>query len=90
MLAKDDELPKTIIFRCTKNDCARIYSFLCKSAPRHAMSMYHSSLTQTTKTEIQDLFKSGDRLRCLSATIAFGMVNLSVYKHEMCDINLLL
>lgn len=70
-----EEVPKTIIFCRTKNDCSKVYCFLCKSAQnKDAVSMYHSSLTQVTKTQVQDNFKCGAQLRCLSATIAFGMV----------------
>ena len=77
ILSKDeDQAPKTIVFCRTKNDCSKVYLFLRKCAyDKHSVSMYHSSLTQTTKAEIQNKFKSGDHLRCLSATIAFGMVN---------------
>ena len=66
-------MPKTLIFCCTRNDCAKVYGFLRKSAHRQ-VSMYHSTLTQTTKTEVQSSFRCGGRLRCLSATVAFGMV----------------
>ena len=78
MLAEDEDILKTIIFCRTKNDCAKIYGFLCKSGDKHAVSMYHSSLTQGTKTQIQENFKSGGQLRCLSATVAFGMVNCNM------------
>lgn len=70
-----EEVPKTIVFCRTKNDCAKIYSFLCKSPPRHTVAMYHSSLTEATKNKMQEQFKCRGQLRCLSATIAFGMVN---------------
>lgn len=70
-----EEVPKTIVFCRTKNDSSKVYRFLHKSAHnKHAVSMYHSSLTQATKIQVQDNFKSGSQLRCLSATIAFGMV----------------
>lgn len=70
------EVPKTIVFCRTKNDAAKVYSLLLKSAnDKHSIDMYHSSLTQGTKRRVQDRFKSGTQLRCLSATIAFGMVN---------------
>ena len=79
-------MPKTLIFCCTRNDCAKVYGFLKKSAHRQ-VSMYHSTLTQTTKTEVQSSFRCGGRLRCLSATVAFGMVitktYLSVYSSDM-------
>ena len=73
---KQQEVPKTIIFCRTKNDCSKIYCYLCKYAhAKHSVSMYHSSLTPSTKAQVRDNFKSGAQLRCLSATVAFGMVN---------------
>lgn len=68
------EVPKTIIFCGTKNNCSKVYCHLVKAANKSAVSMYHSSLTKATKTKIHDDFKSGTQLRCLAATIAFGMV----------------
>lgn len=69
------EVPKTIIFCGTKNNCSKVYCHLVKAAhSKHSVSMYHSSLTQATKAQMHDDFKSGVQLRCLSATIAFGMV----------------
>ena len=76
-----EEVPKTIVFCRTKNDCVKVYNFLCKSSPKHAVTMYHSSLTQATRDKVQELFKSrGAILRCLSATIAFGMVILKYFR----------
>ena len=75
-----EEVPKTIIFCRTKNDCAKVYSFLCKSLPRNTVSMYHSSISQSTRSTVQEQFRCSGQLRCLSATIAFGMViNLEVH-----------
>ena len=37
-------------------------------------SMYHASLTHSTKSQIEDLFWRKTDLRCLVATVAFGMV----------------
>ena len=71
------EVPKTIIFCQTKNDAAKVYALLLKSAySKHSVSMYHSSITQGTRTRVQEKFSTGTELRCLTATIAFGMVNL--------------
>lgn len=71
------DVPKTVIFCRTKNDTSKVYSFLLKSAySKHSVGMYHSSLTQRTKTHVQDNFRAGCSLRCLSAKVAFGMVNL--------------
>lgn len=69
------EVPKTIFFCRTKNDCSKVYYHLAKAAVcKRTVSMYHASLTQATKAQLYDDFKSGVRLLCLSATIAFGMV----------------
>lgn len=69
------EMPKTIIYCRTKNDCSKVYLHLRKYARvKCLVTMYHSSLTPATKRDVQDKFKNGDELRCLSATIAFGMV----------------
>lgn len=84
MLSRN-EVPKTLIFCCTRDDCAKVYGFLSKSA-RRQVSMYHSSLTQTTKTEVQSSFGCGGQLRCLSATVAFGMVIaglMCIYSSDM-------
>ena len=76
MLAEEEGAPKTIIFCRTKNDCSKVYSFVSKSICRgtNTVSMYHGSLSQATKSQVLADFKSGTELRCLSATIAFGMV----------------
>lgn len=75
VLCKGEEVPKTIIFCRTKNDCSKVYFFLRKYAQdKNSVSMYHSSLTQPTKAQVREKFKSGTQLRCLSATVAFGMV----------------
>ena len=54
-----------------------MYKFLSKSANKGIVTMYHSSLTQVTKTAVQNDFKAGTSLRCLSATVAFGMVRIT-------------
>lgn len=70
------QAPKTIVFCTTKNYCSKVYYCLSKGAcDKHAVSMYHASLTQDTKSKVHDNFKCGAQLRCLSATVAFGMVN---------------
>lgn len=70
----DVDVPKSIVFCRTKNDCSRIYLHLHKCAyQKTSVSMYHSSLTQMTKREVEHKFRNGE-LRCLSATVAFGMV----------------
>lgn len=75
MLSMEEEMPKTLIFCCTKTECAKVYNYLRKSSQNgNTISMYHASLTQTTRSQVQKSFQCGQP-RCLSATIAFGMVN---------------
>ena len=75
ILGEDEEIPKSIIFCRTRNDCSRVFLYLHKQArQKTSVTMYHSSLTQTTKREVERNFKTGEQLRCLSATVAFGMV----------------
>ena len=72
LCAKD--IPKTIVFCRTKDVACKVYKFLLHASPkRKYVSMYHASLTQRTKKYIWDNFKNG-QIRCISATIAFGMV----------------
>ena len=59
---------KTLIFPQTKDDVYKGFSFL--SASSLQVSMYHAS--EESKAFIQSTFTSC--LRCLSGTIAFGMV----------------
>lgn len=67
-------IPKTIVFCKTKNICSKVYCCLSKTArDKSSVSMYHASLTQATKAQVHENFKSGSQLRCLAATIAFGM-----------------
>lgn len=68
-------VPKTIIFVPTKNVGCKLYSWLSKcTTSKHSVYLYHASLTQTTKVHIQSMFRKQCDLRCLVATVAFGMV----------------
>lgn len=69
-------IPKMIVYVQTKNAAWRVYSCLQKeSAKRSYVAVYHASLTQTTKLAVYEDFRSsGSSLRCLVATVAFGMV----------------
>lgn len=71
-----DNKPKTIVYTLTKNDACRVFAFL-KSAARDkkCIGMYHANLTESTKTSVFNEFSQpSSRMRCLVATIAFGMV----------------
>lgn len=70
------KIPKTIIYCHTKDSACKVYSFLKKaSKAKHAVDVYHASLSELHKTFVQSAFQSTtSEIRCLVATIAFGMV----------------
>ena len=75
--AKDvNDVPKMMIYTQTKDVTCKVFSYLRKSAPqKHWIGMYHASLTEKTKVFMQRQFQNNEsQLRCLVATIAFGMV----------------
>ena len=81
LIASTDDLaliPKTIIFSHTKDQVYKVFSLLSMSAKhKHSVSMYHASQSVEAKHFIQSTFRSpSSELRCLSATIAFGMVGI--------------
>ena len=69
-------IPKTLIFVGTKDAAVKVYRVLHHSAQfKSLVSMFHTSLTQSTKTHIVEQFQSSSsQLRILVATVAFGMV----------------
>lgn len=68
--------PKTIIFCRTKAVAGSIYYFLRARVPRGMVSMFHAKLTTETKNSLfREYSSTTSRLRCLIATIAFGMVS---------------
>ena len=75
------DVPKMIIFCQSKDAAVKIYRFLSGSAYRkESVSMFHASLTQNTKRVIQEKFQSSTCiLRCLVATVAFGMVCIFIW-----------
>ena len=80
-------VPKTLIFTQTKNIACKIYAWLSEhAATKTRVSMYHASLTHSTKAQIQQHFSSSEGdLRCLVSTVAFGMVNTVLLVDEcMC------
>ena len=78
MLATDDpcSVPKTVIFFETKKQAVEGFVFLQKSAAqRHYVGAYHASLTEESKFFVRQNFSSRTtEMRCLCATVAFGMV----------------
>ena len=69
-------MPKTIIFTQSKDLACKIaYTLQQSAAKKNYVGVYHASLTQHTKCAIQEGFSSAtSSLRCLVATVAFGMV----------------
>lgn len=77
LTAKDlSDIPKMLILTKAKDMTCKVYSFLTNSVSKKRwIGMYHASLTQVTKSFIQRHFQNDEsELRCLVATIAFGMV----------------
>lgn len=80
------EVPKTLIFCQTKDAVCKVYKLLSKAdCTGKLVSMFHASLTQATKSHMQHSFQSSSSgLRCLAATVAFGMVGpLIVYYNSL-------
>jgi len=73
------KLPKTIVFCRTKTLAAKVYLYLRNAASsQDAVSLYHATLTEQTKTSIYNTFSSTNSIiRCLCATVAFAMVSSS-------------
>ena len=61
-----ESIPKTLIFVQTKTTGCKLYNWLsqCASSQR-SVGLYHASLTQTTKSHLQGIFKQQSDLRCL-------------------------
>ena len=67
------------LFICnTKHVVVKLYNFQSKAARVQGMvSMYHATLTEETKRFLhQQFFLPSSDLRCLVATVAFGMVSI--------------
>ena len=68
-------VPMTVIFVRAKNVGYKLFSLLTDHAlAKSAVGFYHASLTQTTKSHLVSMFQKQSDLRCLIATVAFGMV----------------
>ena len=72
------DFPKTLIFCQTKEITSKIYTYL-SCYQRDRTGMYHASLTKETRQHTYRLYRDpGSQLRCIVATIAFGMVRKSI------------
>ena len=70
------DIPKTIVFAQTKAVVCKLYKYLTAALGSTVVGMYHASLTPTYKQSLQRQFSSNESsLRCLVATVAFGMVS---------------
>ena len=88
------EINKVIVYVPTKNTACKVYHFLrAASTNKQSVGMYHADLTQATKSSVyQDFTRSCSVVRCLVATIAFGMVcgvQERVHVHILCAIHVL-
>ena len=70
-----EEFAKTIN---TTHVVVKLYNFQSKAASVQGMvSMYHATLTEETKRFLrQQFFLPSSDLRCLVATVAYGMVSI--------------
>ena len=71
------QFPKTVILCQRKEAVSNIYKHLKKVAQvPHMVTMFHASLREETKKAVYTEFSSTTTtLRCLVATIAFGLVS---------------
>ena len=83
MLATDDpySIPKTVIFFPTKKEAVEGFAFLQRSATqKYYVGAYHASLTEETKSFVRQSFSlRTTEMRCLCATVAFGMVRCLLF-----------
>lgn len=72
------DIPKTIVYVQTKDMVWKVYHFLQQAALKRCyVGMYHANLTSHTKSVVhQDFRGPSSSLRCLVATVAFGMVGI--------------
>lgn len=83
-LTNPSDIPKILLFVQTKNIACKVYGFLISTAFSSSyVGMYHASLTHFTKERIRADFQGNTNLRCLVATVAFGMVGIIVIVHTL-------
>ena len=72
------DIPKTIVYVQTKDMAWKVFHFLEQTAAKRCyVGMYHANLTSHTKSVVyQDFRGSSSSLRCLLATVTFGMVGV--------------
>ena len=81
MLATTDDpcsIPKTVVFFETKKQA--VDGFLKSAIQKYYMGAYHAGLTEETKFFIcQNFTPRTTEMRCLCATVAFGMVRVLIF-----------
>ena len=72
---QQNSVDKIIIYAATKETVLLIWKQLSVYGP---VSVHHSSLTSSTRTQAEDKFKKGDT-KVMIATVGFGMVKANSY-----------
>lgn len=69
-------IPKVIVYVQSKDIATKLYRhFLGESVSPLTVDVYHANLTPETKSRVYKEFKSNRScIKCLVATVAFGMV----------------
>ena len=77
-LATDIDIPKTIVYVQSKDVAWKVHHLLQQAALKRCyVGMYRADLTSHTKSVVHQHFRgSSSTLRCLVATVAFGMVGI--------------
>ena len=70
------QVPKSIVYTQTKNSACKIYRLLSASAlNRKRVGLYHADISKSNKAFTHHEFSRADSdLKCLVATIAYGLV----------------
>ena len=73
-----ESIPKTLVFTQTKDSAWKVFHVLQRAAVKNEyVGMYHADQAERTKLFIQRGFSNPHSdMRCLVATVAFGMVGV--------------
>ena len=79
-------VPKTVVYTQTKDYACKVYGLLCASThTRKGVGLYHAAMSKSNKLITHQQFStSNSSIRCLVATIAYGLVYL--YSSAQCCI----
>lgn len=82
-----DPLPKMVIYCQTKELSVSLHRLLRINASS-AVAVYHASLTEETKKAVYEEFcHPGSQIRCLIATVAFGLVSFHHSRIKICSLS---